>query len=64
MKLREVMELNELNYPGNIGMMEMFKFFEVATDEMKQVMKSLLAQGNTDAAWELLQKVTGMKLQK
>lgn len=64
MKISEVINLNELNYPGNIGMMEMFRFFQIATDEMKQIMKNLLAQGKTDEAWELLQKVTGMKLQK
>lgn len=57
------MRLVELRYPGNLGMMEMFKFYQIASDEQKTEMKALLAQKDMRGAWELLQKVTGAKLE-
>lgn len=62
MKIDEVV-LNELNYPGNIGMMEMAKFYQVATPEQKLLMKKLIAENKIDQAWELLKQVSGVKLQ-
>lgn len=61
MRLQEV-SLAEASYAGNIGMMEMFRFYQVATPEQKAEMKQLLSGGKQDAAWELLQRVTGVKL--
>jgi hypothetical protein len=63
MKVNEVV-INELDYPGNIGMMEMAKFYQVASPEQKVLMKQLIAANKIDQAWELLQQVSGMKLQK
>lgn len=63
MKIDEVV-LNELDYPGNIGMMEMAKFYQVASPEQKMLMKKLIAENKIDQAWELLQQVSGMRLQK
>lgn len=54
--------ISEESYVGNIGMMEMFKFFEVATSEQKKQMKELIAAHKQDEAWELLKQVTGVKL--
>lgn len=54
--------LTELGYKGNIGIMEMVKFMQVATPEEKALMKQLIQDKKTDEAWELLQKVTGVKL--
>jgi hypothetical protein len=54
--------LLEASYEGNLGMMEMFKFYEVATPEQKQQMKSLLQNEKQEDAWELLQQVTKVKL--
>jgi hypothetical protein len=62
MRLQDLHQINEATYPGNLGMMEMFKFYQVATPEEKVRMKKLIADKMTDAAWELLQKVTGVKL--
>jgi hypothetical protein len=63
MKLDEIKpELSEAAYEGNIGMMEMFKFYQVATDEEKVEMKALIGSKNFKKAWEFLQKVTGVKL--
>ena len=53
----------EASYSGNIGMMEMFKFYQVATSEQKSKMKELITSGKQAEAWEFLQKVTGMELQ-
>lgn len=54
--------LNEASYVGNIGIMEMVKFFEVATKEQIQTLKSLIAEKKQEAAWKLLMSVTGVKL--
>jgi len=54
--------IQEASYKGNIGMMEMMKFFEVATKEEKEKLKKLIADKNQSAAWKLIQDVTGMKL--
>lgn len=53
--------INELSYPGNIGMMELIKFQKIATPEEKVRMKLLLST-DKKAAWELLQSVVGTKL--
>lgn len=54
--------ITELGYQGNIGMMEMMKFYEVCTPEQKAELKSYIAAGNNKAAWKLLHQVTGVKL--
>lgn len=58
----KVRDLIEASYKGNLGMMEMFKFYQVATPEQKTQMKALLAAHRQEKAWELLQTVTGVKL--
>lgn len=62
MNFKYFLSLAEASYEGNIGMMEMFKFYQKATTEEKAKMKSLINAGKTDEAWELLQHVTGVKL--
>ena len=62
MRLQELKQLDEASYPGNLGMMEMFKFYQVATPEEKAHMKQLIANKELNAAWEFLQKVTGVEL--
>jgi hypothetical protein len=64
MKLKELTTpLNEASYHGNIGMVEMFKFYEIADQKQKELMKKLLDKKHFDTAWKFLQKVTGVKLQ-
>lgn len=53
----------EASYPGNLGVMEVMKFYQQATDDQKTLLKHLMGQGKTQLAWELIQKVTGVKLQ-
>ena len=62
MKLSDLKKLDEAAYPGNLGMMEMFKFYQVADNKQKEHMKELIKKNLIDQAWELLQAVTGVKL--
>ena len=62
MKLHHLKPLDEAAYPGNLGMMEMFAFYQKASDEEKRKMKDFISKKLFKDAWELLQKVTGVKL--
>lgn len=53
----------EATYKGNLGMMEMFEFYQIATKEEKNKMKELITSGQHAEAWEFLQQVTGKKLE-
>jgi hypothetical protein len=64
MKLNEVKPLNEAVYPGNVGMMEMFKFYQEASAAQKDLMQDLISKKAWDAIFDLIFKVTGVKLQK
>jgi hypothetical protein len=55
--------IDEASYEGNIGAMEVAKFFRQATDEEKRTFKELLNKKKLGLAWHLIQKVTGVKLQ-
>jgi putative chitinase len=53
----------EASYPGNIGAMEMAKFFKQADDEQKKLLKQLINNNKRGLAWKLIQDVVGVKLQ-
>lgn len=55
--------MDEASYRGNIGFMEMAKFFRIATDEQKETFKHLVTQGQKTLAWQLVQDTVGVKLQ-
>jgi predicted chitinase len=55
--------VGEASYPGNLGMMELAKFFQTADDDQKKLLKQLLEKGKKGLAWKLIQDVTGIKLQ-
>jgi predicted chitinase len=55
--------VGEASYPGNIGMMEVAKFFQTANDRQKQIFKKLLEKNKLGLAWKLIQDVTGTRLQ-
>jgi predicted chitinase len=55
--------VGEASYPGNIGMMELAKFFQTADPKQKQLFNQLLEKGKKGLAWKLIQDVTGVKLQ-
>ena len=52
----------EASYPGNMGAMEMVRFYQIATREQEREMEKLLNRNKIKKAWSLLQKVTGVKL--
>lgn len=53
----------EEKYPGNLGMMEMFKFYQVATEAQKQQMRKLIYDKKMKEAWDLLKRVTKVDLE-
>ncbi len=57
MKVKDI--LTEASYAGNIGMMEVGKFFMQATPEQKDEFKRLVAQKLEKAAWKLVYSVIG-----
>jgi len=59
---KEQVELKELVYKGNIGIMEMFEFFQKATPEQIAEMKKFIAEKKIAEALKLITKVTGAKL--
>jgi hypothetical protein len=69
--------LSEVKYKGNIGAMEVFRFYQIADEKQKLRFKRLLKQLDAakaskdkktvsslrQSAWEYIQNVTGMRLQ-
>lgn len=60
MKITEI--LTELVYDGNVGIIELTRFFTIATPAEKQEYKQLMADGKKGDALELMQRVVGVKL--
>jgi len=54
--------VGEASYEGNIGMMELAKFFKIANDAQKKLFKELLKKGKRGLAWKLVQDVSEVKL--
>jgi putative chitinase len=55
--------VGEASYEGNVGMMEVSKFFKMATAAQKKLFKELLEKGKRGLAWKLIQDVTDTRLQ-
>lgn len=55
--------VGEASYPGNLGMMELAKFFQIADDKQKDLFKQFLEKGKKGLAWKLVQDITNTKLQ-
>ena len=60
---QETPRMKEAVYANNAGIMEVFKFFNVATDEQKKQFDDLVNSGNQNAALKLVEKVLGIKFQ-
>ena len=52
----------EADYEGNLGLMEIVQFYEVATPKQIDLLKRLIAAHKDKEAWQLIQKVTGQHL--
>lgn len=57
------MKLKEFIFHNNAGVMEVFKFFEKATNEEKTQFDQLINSGQEQAAWNLIEKVLSVKFQ-
>lgn len=55
--------VGEASYKGNVGMMEVAKFFQMASEAQKKLFKELLEKNKRGLAWKLIQDVTDTKLQ-
>jgi hypothetical protein len=53
--------IKEAIYDNNAGIMEVFEFFKKASDEEKEAFDNLLNSGQEKAAWNLIEKVLGVK---
>ena len=63
--VRQIQEqLDEATYAGNIGMMELVKFYSKASPKDKSMLQSLIKRKKNAEAWQLVQDVTGVKLHK
>lgn len=66
MKLDKVIDskwdLFEAAYPGNLGLMELVKFYNVATPEEKAEMDRITAEKDWDSFKRLIHEVLGIKL--
>lgn len=60
--LNEQHSVDEASYAGNIGAMEMIKFFKVASKKEVALFKEYVNCGESKKAWELIQHVTQVKL--
>lgn len=62
MTLRSRNCILEAVYQGNMGFEEMLTFYRKASDEDIRRMEKLLSKNKFALAWNLLKKVTGIKL--
>ena len=64
MRYRELIQkpTDEAVYPGNIGAMEVHRFFMVASPEQKAEVKKLIADKRFKTAWKIIQSVLNVKL--
>lgn len=63
-KRRNITEstIEEASYAGNIGIMELVKFNQIATDAEKKHLKHLISSKKAKEAWKLVQDKLGVKL--
>lgn len=63
-KRRDIVEtkIEEASYEGNVGIMELVKFNQVATDAEKKLLKHLISSKKAKEAWQLVQNKLGVKL--
>ena len=52
----------EASYEGNIGIMELMKFFQIAPKELVAQVKQLISQKKDKEVWKIVQQYTGTKL--
>ena len=55
--------LQEVSYEGNVGIMELVKFFDKASPQEIQAFKQAADSHQDKKAWQIVQKSLGVKLQ-
>ena len=63
-KVCSISILSETSYKGNIGIMELVKFYKIAPKDMTDKLLDLIKADKNREAWLLVQKVTGVKLKE
>lgn len=53
----------EASYVGNLGLIELVKFHQLATKQQSDEVKQLISNGQHSAAWRIVQDVTNIHLQ-
>lgn len=61
---KEFINLDEASYAGNIGIMELIKFKKTANSVQKKEFEDHIKNKRHKHAWDIVQKVTGVKLHK
>jgi len=56
-------QITEASYKGNIGVMELMKFFQTAPEDVVTKVKDLISKGEDKEVWQIVQTHTGTKLQ-
>jgi len=56
--------LTEVSYLGNVGAIEVYKFYQIASEEQKRDFEELLDRKKYDDAWGMVQDVTGVHLHR
>ena len=56
--------LTEAVYPGNVGAMEVYKFYKTASEDQKQDFEELLDRKEYNDAWEMVQDITSVRLHR
>lgn len=62
--MKSFTEIFEAAYKGNIGFEEMIKFYQVASEREIRELEDLIDDDKVNQAWDLVEKVTGMKLKR
>lgn len=53
----------EASYVGNLGLIELVKFHQLATKQQSDEVKRLISNGQHSAGWRIVQDVTNTRLQ-
>ncbi len=61
---RRIQFFKEASYAGNIGIMELVKFYQKASKEEKKKFDFHMKNKQSREAWQIVQDVTGVKLHK
>lgn len=60
----KLFELIEAVYAGNLGLIELFKFYKVANTQQRHDMKAALDHKDLNAFYRLIHQVIGISLYK